>query len=172
MACVGGGEKPCTACHRDSDCLHGRRLACWTFAGDGCAENCTEEQRLRMELQSSGSAELAAASHIAIFEPPGVLVLPLSGSPNVMAGRERNGTKTFAVPVASAEFPPVGISTLACACTRSVEHNTCGMSPSLPMDRLSNSATKDSPCPRRPTPEPPLYRRVHAGQRWARRCWV
>lgn len=121
-----GGERPYTACNSDSDCPQGRCVACWTFGGDGCAANCTEERQLRLDLEASGSVEPDMGSYITIYQPPGALSLPLNGSFDVAVGRERNGRKTFTVPVASAEFAPISISTLACACFRLTEYKTCG----------------------------------------------
>jgi len=123
-----GGATPYRFCNHHSDCPDGRCVACWTVGGDGCSARCTAESSrqfaFRFVLDSTPSLPPSlsgSSSNVEVARP-----LETTGRLELIVGDERRGVRPIAVPAASVHFDALPISTLACACLRAAEYQTCG----------------------------------------------
>ena len=124
-----GGLKQNVACANDAACgAGGTCVRCVpagnsTIPGDAthtCAANCTFETKIHTTLDPASSAVLYS------IVLGGSLPLSLSGTQDVLVGKEKNGEIPLAIIASSVHFDPISVSSAACACVRGVPVQTCG----------------------------------------------
>ncbi len=143
------GVKIGSACGADADCGNGVKCQhCKPLGGDGCAANCTYERNIRTTLVPGRVVGLGIQDGTSGAVIHGdVLTIPLAviGTQTITLGSPRSNDPTKRIPyiikAASAQFPKIAVSTLACACLRAVEYKTCGGTLFEPDGRSSVSCT-------------------------------
>jgi hypothetical protein len=125
--CVGGTNLE-VACANDAACPGGTCRHCVpagnsTIPGDAthtCAANCTFETKIH--------ATLDAASNAVLYSEllGGTLGLSLTGTEDVLVGKEKDGQIPLVIIATSVKFDPINVGTIACACVRGVPVKTCG----------------------------------------------
>jgi hypothetical protein len=125
--CIGGLKRE-VACANDAACGDGGKCVHCVPAGNSpfgttgqtCAANCTIETKIHTTLASTSNAVLYSELL------GGTLALSLSGSQDILVGKERNGEIPLATIATSVHFDPINVGTIACACVRGVPVKTCG----------------------------------------------
>jgi cysteine-rich repeat protein len=101
-AVCGNGKK-----EGDEECDDGN-----TWNGDGCADNCTEEQSLRCTM-TAGAEVVLQTNFVALH-------IPVSGEMGLKAGKARgtSGEIPTAIKATDMQFAPVAIEGMLCACVQ------------------------------------------------------
>jgi len=124
------GTKLGAACRVDTDCPGSSCVRCRVFGGDGCAANCTMETSITFRLvpgMTDGLRIQPGTSGAELFGDVFThLPLPLEGMQTLTIGKERDGRIPGVIKAASVQFPPIPVSSIACACVRGVPMKTCG----------------------------------------------
>ncbi len=124
--CIGNGvcvsgAKIGSACTSDLDCPGSQCVRCRTFGGDGCAANCTFESQVTGLLGPGTKAQLYNETFTT-----SPLSLNITGWQTFTIGKVRNGELPVVVRAEDATLDRISVSTLACACVRTVAAKTCG----------------------------------------------
>ncbi len=138
-ACA-SGPNTLRECNTDPDCgTGGTCKRCRTFGAQPipgstqtCAANCTFETRLTYNLKQGvfNGAILQSGSGVIIHS--GILgdvplALPSTGNEIFTIGKPGpDGVSPIALKAVDVHFPPIPVSTIACACVRGVPAKTCG----------------------------------------------
>lgn len=149
-------------CASDADCGGGVCDRCRTYGAQPiaggeqtCSATCTFETRVVFDLRegnfegSNLQSGSGAVVHSGIL---GDVPLSLTGRQTFTVGEVKDGVAPIALKAEDVQFPPIPVSSIACACVRGVPAKTCGgfvldMAGNLGQDCSTGFPTADVPCP-------------------------
>lgn len=134
-ACIGGPNN-LRGCTSNDGCPDGTCQKCRPVGGDGCAQNCTSETDLPYPYKDgiADGVNIVDGTGATVFGP--FLTVPLAIKPTaetpqifqiLTVGKSRNGSPVpVAIKASNVKLPAIAVQTIACACVRGAEQQTCG----------------------------------------------
>lgn len=129
-ACFGGLDD-LRVCLSDNDCRGGVCQRCRPVGGDGCAANCTFENRIEVglvyaQIAPSQDEIVLGTSGAVIFGPFLTIPLPFIGSLTLTVGGAIDGISPVVIKTSDLDLAAIPAGTAACACIRAATQFTCG----------------------------------------------